>query len=188
MPNIPLNGPIPPSVEKQIVIAFRNGLINGLALDDSQCVIGLTKMVDPAWLGKPLFLVVPGDSRPLGRGDGAQEGGSIMRSMNVSVYFFGRNKLNQHSLSYSAITDNTLGTMDTFEQVRRLFSMTLFGNADGSGALLTEPLKLVSESKTTWEDEQTGIYSREFVFKCTYTAFLPDYITLTLADVTTTEQ
>lgn len=171
------------SIESQICTAFRNGLILKLDLDPSQCAIAVAKVRDVNWEGKAFYLVVPGASRPSGPGEGAQAGGTLFRTMNVSVWYFGQSKLDQHSLSSTMLTSTTIGTLDEFEAIRQVFAYTIFGYSDGSGSLLSRPIFVVSESATILEDPNTGVFSREFVFSCEYGLTMPGEITLFLPEI-----
>ena len=175
-----------PSTELLICLAFRNGLIEGLQLDPSQVHIGIMKMRDANWQGKPFYLVVPGAARPDGGGVGAQEGGSLIRTQEFSIHFYGQSKLDQYSQSDSALFSETYGTLNNFEAIRQLFAYTFFGTQDGTATLLSEPAQLSRESMTVWEDADNGIFSREFVFTCQYSLVLPSAITLFYSDVANT--
>ena len=167
-----------PSVESQICTCFRNALIEKLDLDPSQVSIAVAKVFDKNYEGKPFYLVVPGAPRPSGPGQGAQQGGTLFRKMNVSVFQYGQSKLDQHSLSSSMLIDTTIGSLDQAEAIRQVFAYTFFGDADGSNCLLSQPLLVVSESAVVIEDPNTGVFSREFVFEAEYGLTMPSGVTL----------
>lgn len=172
------------SIEHNIIDYFRRALVKYLSLDDSQARVGVVKSRDANWQGKPFYLVVPGASRPDGKGKGAQEGGGVViRRQEVSVYIYIQLLMDQYSQTGQMLTNYTVGTLDLFEQLRALFACTWFG--DGTTFTLIEPVWLEREGQTTIEDADLGIACREFVFAVLYGADLPQSITITLSDVAT---
>lgn len=171
------------ATEAKIVIYFRNGLIFKLNLDPTQCQIASKKTFDPLWVGKPFYQVVPGESRPAGQGDGAQDGGSLIRVMPVTVTYTNQLNLDQYSASAETLVRLNDGSLQEFEDIRQVFAYTFFGTADGSSCLLMEPVRISSESETSWADQESGVYERDFRFSCMYGLTLPSGVTLTLPQV-----
>jgi hypothetical protein len=172
----------PPSPESLICQCFRNGLIVGLGLDPSQATISVAKMFDKNWTGKPFYQVVLGACRPDGPGLGSQAGGTLFRTAEVTVTYYGQSKLDPHSLSSSMVID-ALGALDAFEAIREVFAYTFFAAPDGNNALLAQPAFLSRESQTLIEDPDTGVFSRDFVFSVQYGVTMPSSTTLTFPQV-----
>ena len=161
-----------------------NALIVNFNLDPSQVRIDLLKLRDPLYEARPSYVVSPGAVRPYGGGDGTQEGGGMYRIQDFSIYYYGQSKYDQHEQGQTVLMDPALGTLNTFERIRQLFAYTIFGNSDGSNALLSEPLKFVSEGRTVWESQEEGIFSREFAWRGPYWVPLPSQMTLSMPAVT----
>lgn len=168
------------SIETQLSEGMRNGIVRYLNANPSQTSIAVTKIRDANWVNWPFYLVVPGRVRPDGGGRGAQEGGALIRIQSMSVFLFTKVDLDQYSLSSEQLVNPALGTLDLFEQLRQLFSYTFFGSADGTNCLLSEPMWFVGESPTTWEDQETGLVSREFTWEAQYSVPQPGASGITL--------
>lgn len=174
---------MPASTESLICSYFRTALIVKLGLDPSQCSVGIVKVRDSNWQGKPYYLVVPGAARINGPGQGAQYGGSLIRSQEISVIYFGQLNTDQYSLSPEMALNETMGTLDAFERIRQIFAYTFLGNTDGTNCLLDEPVMLGTEGQSVLEDPDLGVFSREFRFVVQYAITLPGALTLSLPDV-----
>lgn len=168
--------------ESLIADYMRNALILGLSLDPSQAKRGAKKTYDPLWR-HPFYLVVPGNSSPYGPGRGAQDGGSLIRSMPMTVTFYDRLELDQYGDSDEVLVNLQDGTLPQFEAIRLVFDYTFFANPDGSDALLMEPLWVTGESSTEWQDQEGGVYSRDFTFAAVYGQTIKTAISVTRPQV-----
>lgn len=169
-----------PSIETQIVEAMRNGIIRYLNANSSQTTISVAKLIDANWVNWPFYEVVPGAVRPDGRGRGAQQGGSLIRIQQMSVYVFTKLNLDQYSFSEGQLTNPAIGELELFEKLRQLFSYTFLGDEDGTNCLLSEPMWFESEGATQFESQDTGLVSRQFTWSVQYSIPQPDANGVTL--------
>lgn len=165
------------SNEKLIALALATSLVRKLPISPSQVAIATEKPRDPSWIGGEHYVVIPGGVRADGGGHGAQDGGAILRRQEFSIIYYGESKMDQYSLSATTLLDSSFGSMDRFEALRQLFALTFLGN------LLNEPMFFEREGKCQWEDVESGVFSREFVWTCMYAFSLPGTLTITDADI-----
>ena len=172
-----------------IVAALQRKIIyKGKNIDSASVFISATEIdsVISAFGIFPLFVVVPGPTQPDSdvSGHGAQDGGSLIRRQQYTIHIYQKFNLDRRGISRQQIIQETIGLLDIFEQVRDLFALVMFGNADGSDCLLAEPMRYEGELGNIPVDADLGIVRRDFSYSCPYGVQLPNAVTLTLADVT----
>lgn len=165
------------STEKLICLAFATSIQRKLNVPAENVVIQMNKPRDPNWAGGSHYCVIPGATSTNGSGNGAQGGGALEVNQEFSVIYYGDTKLDPHTYSTTALLDQEIGSLDRFEELRQLFAVTWLGN------LLNQMLFYVGESKTQWEDPETGVFSREFKWLAMYARALPFQLTITPADI-----
>lgn len=175
--------------EKLISLAMRTSIYTFLPnTTKTQTSIDQAKIFDNAWMGWPHYSVVPGAMRPDGPGQGAQAGGALIRKQRFSITMYTRSKLDPHSMSESELLDNAFGTSPTFQSLVDIFGYTFFGQPDGSGCLLIEPLWFAQDQgQNMWEDKDNGIVSRQFNWDAVYAEPQPSKITIFLPQLNLAE-
>lgn len=169
-----------------IVAALQRKIIyQGKNIDSASVFISATEIdsVIEAFGIFPLFVVVPGPTQPDGDGHGAQDGGSLIRRQHYTIHVYQKFNLDRRGISQQQIIQQTIGLLDIFEQVRDLFALVMFGNADGTDCLLCEPMRYEGELGNIPVDPDLGIVRRDLSYSCPYGTLLPNTVTLTLADL-----
>lgn len=166
------------STEKLICMAMATAIARKLNVPPSNALVQMEKPRDPNWwTGDRAYCVIPGSTAENGGGEGCQMGGALQVKQEFSVFYYGSTKLDPHTFSTTVLLDEAVGSLDRFEQLRQLFAVTYLGN------LVNQLLFYVREGKTQWEDPQTGVFSREFVWSGMYARALPFQLTITPADI-----
>ena len=166
---------------KQIAIASVNGLRRALNLTDNQVKAGIARYPKlPGWKQGPNFLVVPGGDQPDGAGEGAQEGGDLLRRIHLSVVIYDRSLRDMVGESEVVITKND-SILDWSEKVLGVFRYTFEADQQYSflTGLLVEPLFYAGTSEVMPEDPDNGWYRREVYFTGLFETSLTD-VSLTL--------
>ncbi len=148
--------------ETKLVQYMQRAVIAELGVDSSQTSISNKKVIDANWLNFPFYEIVPGAVRPYGGGLGAQVGGALLTTQRLSIFVFTKLKISQHGFATGQIVDPQYGVSQIGDELFDVFRHTYFG--DGTTFLLNEPLWYVSNSDCIWEDIETGLISREFVW------------------------
>lgn len=174
--------------ECKLLIEFMvMGLRRRLNLSETQCFEAIAPDYSPVWGGNPIIEVVPGQSIPYGEGQGAQEGGAILRKQTVTLYVFLKLNLDQIGMSEQILTNANQNLMDIFKQIRALFALTCFPLSPEINSpdqyLLFEPMKWAGESPTVWEDPKLYVAMRSVSFDAVYGVELPIEETLGYGDI-----
>lgn len=167
------------STETLIALACATAIARKLNVSLTQSTVQAQKPRDPNWwTGDRAYCTVPGGTilDPSG-GNGSQNGGALKVAQEFSIFYYSSSKLDPHSFSTTTLLDEALGTLDRFNELRALFGNTWLGN------LVNEKLMYLRESKTQWEDAETGVFSREFVWGAMYARPLPFHLTITPEDI-----
>ena len=151
---------------KQIALAAVNGLRRQLNLSESQVKAGFARYPKPpAWKQFPNMLVIPGADQPDGAGDGAQDGGDLLRRIHLTVVVYDQSLRDMVNESEVALLKDD-GIMDWTERVLSVFRYSFEGGNPYSflGGLLIEPLFYMGTSEASWEDIELSICRREISF------------------------
>ena len=150
----------------EVLDYFVKMLRSKLGLSDIQCY----KSIAPAYIegqDETVLQVCPGAENPLGGGDGYQDGGSLVRTLGVSVTIWRRVHLDMHGHSSIALAEEGTGMMDLCETIREVFAMTVLGG------LIHEPVRYVGATAPTWYDADGGILRRDISLSATWGVDLP---------------
>lgn len=137
-----------------------------MKLSDQECY----KSVNAAYIegqNETVLQVVPGGASTQGGGDGYQDGGSLARTLSITVTIWRRMKLDVHHQSQAVLEQEGTGMLDLCETIRAVFSMT---NLAG---LVDEPIRYVSETATSWYDIESGVVRRDIALSATWAVDLP---------------
>lgn len=166
-----------------IAKAYRAILLNRLVDPDQDAQLALSQVYEAAVAdyvdGSPplVIQIIPGDVAPAGGGDGAQDGGGLVRGVRVTLCVFRRMLYDQRQRSAEALTRSSQGILDLFDAIRAIFALTTFGG------LLAEPVKYAGETVTQWENVDKGILRREISFMNVFALVLPVAATTTDDDL-----
>jgi len=161
---------VAPYTVTAIANAYVNGLRENLDLTKDQCYM----LVSPAYIdGQPELAVqvIPGSINKDEGGDSFQDGGALSRDISMTVVVWKRLLTDRYRHSENLIKDGA-NLLDLFEKIRTLFSLTTLGG------YLSEPVKFVSETDTSWSDEELGVVRRDIIFSNVYKVTLPTSATL----------
>lgn len=165
------------SPDRQIAQWIVEGIQRRLNDDQTQVFPCAVPDFDPAWQARFIIEVQPGPMQPYGDGDGAQDGGALLREQTFTLWGFWRANLDQFSKSVMLLIEAEQGILDRFEVLRQLFSFTQFPTITApttSDFALLEPVRWRGESATQWEDAALRIVRRSMTLVCRYGVTLPD--------------
>jgi hypothetical protein len=162
----------PEEQEALILKSIRNGIRNRLGLGENECYITAV-MVYVKGQGDMVIQIVPSDVSP----EMSQEGGALLRKMNIILAFWYRLKIDQHQIHEQQLVQNQKGLSAFVERVRYLLSMTTLGGATLGTIWFT------GKSQPQIYDEDEGIVLETMNYSAVYAENLPQYVTLTDEDV-----
>lgn len=174
-------------VESQVAQIMCIALQRKLSLDASQVFPAIAPDYDPIWKGDTIIEAIVGAASTDGGGEGAQDGGALLRKFSITLWVFYRCKLDQYSHSEMLLIEAGKGLLEIFEAIRGIFGLTCFPTTAtpaglDSDYLLYKPLKWASESETTWEDFDIKVARRSMTFNASYTVDVPTEPTLVFSD------
>jgi len=173
------------SPDNQIAQLIANAIQRRMGMNPQDCFVAAAPDYDPKWGGDFIVEVVPGNWQPYGPGNGAQEGGALLREQPFVLWCFYRAKLDQYSRSTMLLIEAERGILDRFEVMRQLFAMTQLPMVDTPTVddfALLEPIEWGGESKTEWEDPSLRVVRRSMTLICRYGENLPGSASIVPAD------
>ncbi len=159
------------TTNKQIIKACVFGIRNRLGLAKAQCY----PILAPIYVegqDQRVVQVCPREVNPSEAPDGGQTGGWLYRRMAIQMTSWYRLKLDQHQHSEIMLTEASDGFLDWINSIREVFDETTLGG------LLTERMRYVGESATSWHDIDAGVARRDINFHVLWAQTLPIAITL----------
>ena len=106
-------------------------------------------------------------------GKGAQEGGGLLRKMQVGVTVWRRVLLDKYANSQIALTEEGTGMNALTAQVMAPFKYTYLGG------LLFEPMWWSGDTGAQWYDEEAGLIRKDVMYDVSFGEVLPTTLTLT---------
>jgi hypothetical protein len=175
------------SPELQILKYIAAGIRRVLKYSETECFVAAAPDYDPIW--KPPFIVevTPGSQSPYDGGNGAQDGGYLLREQNIILHCFHRGQLDAFSKSTMLIVEHNLGLIDRMEAIRQLFDVTslpIIANPTPTSFVLIEPIKFVGMGKVEWEDPTIKLIRRTLTLLVRYGTAMPESHNLVAADYT----
>lgn len=137
---------------RRILECFKGGLINMMKLGEANVRIRDVPLVDRNWYDPFNIQVVPGHCRAWGGGDGAQDGGALLRAWTITIHLYMRRDFDQYEQVDYALLQRDAGMEDRKEQVRAIFEYTTLPNRAMTEHLLFQPAKWVANPATTRPD------------------------------------
>lgn len=175
MPDVVANLP------KAIAVRIVEQLREKLDMDDSNCyVAAFTTWVEGSQHDK-IVQVVPSESSPWPGGDGAQEGGELIRLQTYTIGIWFVSQMDPHQMTEHALVELSDGVLDFCERVR-----TMLTGADLGFSQQCEQMRFRSESAVqVIEDDFVKLF-RTLMFAVPYA--VPLVVDGETIDVSTTDE
>ena len=163
---------------RQICERIATGLRNKLTLTSAQVYVSA---VGGYIEGQDLETVqiVPGGTRPSGDGEGAQDGGGLLREEFIVLWCWFTLHWDMHQMTQEALIKATEGILDKLERIRGVFALT------NLGGVTLEPMAWRGTSPVMVQDPEQGILFATITLSAKIGEYLPlEAATLTDDDFT----
>lgn len=122
--------------------------------------------------------VVFGGTQNMGAGNGAQDGGGLLRNERLVLWCWFTLNYSVRGLSQAELITVSAGILDQLEKIRGVLALTTLGGVS------IEPLVYGGTSPVIVYDEDKGVFYATIVYTAAIGESQPDAATLTAADFT----
>jgi hypothetical protein len=158
-----------------ILAQLETRLRTALSLTAMQCYVSAA----PAYIegqDQRVLQIGPGSEEKDGPGNGAQDGGLLIRRMRIVFTYWYRLKLDKHGHSREVLLDAGTGIMDFFQSLKDKLALTWLKT--NGVFLLTEPMRWENESQPSWHDADAGVMRKDAYYSASWGEDRPSSVTL----------